>query len=506
MKELRLLAFDLGASNGRAMLARFDGERIHLSELHRFENAFLADGAAHRWDVPNLMQQLRKGFFACKHETGADPDCFGIDTWGVDFGLLDAGGNLIENPRCYRDATDEEMLAAWEKVPKRELFERTGIAAMNFNTVYQLVRRVREGDRALSQASTLLLIPDLLGYLLTGEKASEYTNVSTTNLYHAGKREWDFELIRALGIPERIFTRIDCAGSLRGRLLADAAQEAGVSRIPFAAVGTHDTASAVAAIPGEGSFAFCSSGTWSLFGVETEKPLINDVVFHANFSNEGTVQGGYRPLKNIMGQWIMQECRREWARLGTHYNWKEIDALTAQEQPFSALIDPDDAPFFSAGDMCGKITRYCERTGQKPPETPGAVSRCVYESLALKYRWALEWLERMKGERIDTLNITGGGIGNALLCQMTADVLDRRVVAGPGEGSAMGNALLQAIALGEIKDVMQGREIVRRSIQPRVYEPHHTQAWEDAYGRLLGYMEKKKSGSMDQNGSRSLLR
>ncbi len=493
MKELKLLAFDLGASNGRAMLARFDGERIRLSELHRFDNAFVGGQTEHRWDAMFLTDQLRQGFSACRLETGAGPDCFGIDTWGVDFGLLDAEGRLIENPRCYRDATDEEMLAAWQRVPKREMFERTGIAAMNFNTVYQLVRRVRGNDGALARASTLLLMPDLLGFFLTGERASEYTNVTTTNLYHVGKRDWDFELMRTLGIPERIFTPIDCAGSMRGRLLPKIAEELGVAQTPFAAVGTHDTASAVAAIPGEGSFAFCSSGTWSLFGVETEKPLINDVVFEANFSNEGTAQGGYRPLKNIMGQWIMQECRREWTRQGAQYGWKEIDALTAQAAPFAAIIDPDDAPFFAAGDMCGKIARYCAQTGQKPPETPGAVARCVYESLALKYRWALEWLERMKGERIDTLNITGGGIGNALLCQMTADVLNRRVVAGPGEGSAMGNALMQAIALGEVKDVMQGREIVRRSIEPRVYEPRHTQAWEDAYGRLLGYMEKKES-------------
>ncbi|MEN6635145.1 MAG: FGGY-family carbohydrate kinase, partial [Clostridiaceae bacterium] len=255
--------------------------------------------------------------------------------------------------------------------------------------------------------------------------------------------------------------------------------------------GTHDTASAVAAIPGEGSFAFCSSGTWSLFGIETEKPLLGDSIYQANFSNEGTVQGGFRPLKNIMGQWIMQECRRDWTRQGKCYSWEDIDAMTAQAKPFAAIIDPDDAPFFSAGDMCGKIVRYCMRTGQTPPETPGEFARCAYESLALKYRWALEWLEKMKGARIDTLNITGGGIGNTLLCQMTADVLDRRVIAGPAEGSAMGNALMQAVALGELRDISEARQVVRRSVEPTVYEPKHTQAWEDAYARLLGYMEMK---------------
>ncbi|MEA4915863.1 MAG: rhamnulokinase family protein [Christensenella sp.] len=491
MSHLNLLAFDLGASNGRAMLARFDGERMELTEIHRFENPMREEANVHRWDAGYLTQQLKLGFAACRAETNGQIDCFGIDTWGVDFGLLDEGGSLIENPRCYRDATDKEMEASWESVSKRELFERTGIAAMNFNTVYQLVRRVREEDFALNRAKTLLLMPDLLGYFLTGEKASEYTNVTTTNLYSAADQNWDFDLIRKLGIPEGIFTRIDRAGSLRGRLLLNVAAELGISRVPFAAVGTHDTASAVAAIPGEGSFAFCSSGTWSLFGIETDAPLLGESIYQANFSNEGTVQGGFRPLRNIMGQWIMQECRRDWAKQGVELSWKEIDVLTAKAKPFAAIIDPDDAPFFSAGDMCNKITRYCEKTGQTPLATPGETARCVYESLALKYRWALEWLQQMKGARIDTLNITGGGIGNKLLCQMTADALDRRVIAGPAEGSAMGNALMQAMALGEIKDIQQARQVVRNSVEPTVYEPQHTRKWEDAYARLLRYMEMK---------------
>ena len=491
MKTLNLLAFDLGASNGRAMLARFDGERIKLTEMHRFETPMVEANGAHNWDIAFLLQQLKIGFSACNAETGGCIDCFGIDTWGVDFGLLNEAGELIENPRCYRDATDEEMRASWQIVSKAEIFARTGIAAMNFNTIYQLVRRVRAEDRALKRAKTLLLMPDLLGYLLTGEKKSEYTNVTTTNLYNVSMQDWDFDLIERLGIPREIFTPIDRAGTLRGRLSQKIANELGVSQIPFAAVGTHDTASAVCAIPGEGSFAFCSSGTWSLFGIETAEPLLGDSIYQANFSNEGTVQGGFRPLKNIMGQWIMQESRREWASQGLELSWKEIDALTELSKPFAAIIDPDDAPFFSAGDMCGKIARYCEKTGQTPPKTPGQIARCVYESLALKYRWALEWLEKMKGARIDTLNITGGGIGNRLLCQMTADVLNRRVVAGPAEGSAMGNALIQAVALGAIKDIAEAREIVRQSVEPVVYEPNHTQDWEDAYARLLGYMEMR---------------
>jgi sugar (pentulose or hexulose) kinase len=360
---------------------------------------------------------------------------------------------------------------------------------MPFNTVYQLYQRVCEDDPALKTARTLLFSPDLYGYFLTGERRTEYTIATTSMLYDGRSKSWDAKTMRSLGIPPGIFTEVDRAGTLRGKLREAVASELGIAQTPFAAVGTHDTASAVAAIPGEGSFAFCSCGTWSLFGMETERPLIDDVAFEANFSNEGTVQGGYRPLKNIMGLWPIQECRREWTRQGTKYAWDTLGGMAERETPFAAIIDPDDAPFFSAGDMCKKIARYCDRTGQTPPETPGAFARCVYESLALKYRRALEWLEKMKGERIDTLNMTGGGIANTLLCQMTADATGRRVVAGPGEGSAMGNALLQAIALGEIRDVAEGREIVRRSIEPRVYEPNRTQAWEDAYRRLLTYME-----------------
>ncbi|MCE5189958.1 MAG: rhamnulokinase [Eubacteriales bacterium] len=491
MKQKKLLAFDLGASNGRAVLGSFDGNRITLTEVHRFDNPMVEQNGLYYWDALGLYRQLKESFQKLKGD-GFAADCFGIDTWGVDFGLIDQNGALLGNPRCYRNGTEAGMAAVHAVVPQRDLFRRTGIAGMPFNTVYQLFARKSEGDPALEKAKTLLFSPDLYGFFLTGEKRTEYTIATTSMLYDGVNRCWDEETMRALDIPAAIFTEVDFAGTLRGILRSAVAEELGISQVPFAAVGTHDTASAVAAIPGEGDFAFCSSGTWSLFGVETEMPLVNDTAFEANFSNEGTVQGGFRPLKNIMGQWIMQECRRDWARLGSAYTWKEIDTLTAKAAPFAAFIDPDDAPFFSAGDMCGKITRYCEKTEQKAPETPGEFARCVYESLALKYRWTLERLEKLKGGRIDSLNITGGGIGNTLLCQMTADVLNRRVIAGPAEGSAMGNTLMQAVALGEIKDISEARQVARRSVEPIVYEPNHTQQWEDAYAKLLGYMEMKE--------------
>lgn len=480
-----LLAFDLGASNGRAILGRLEDGRLTMEELHRFENNYIVRDGVSQWDLPYLLEQLKQGFAAFRDAGVGDLDCFGIDTWGVDYGLLDKNGRLLGNPRAYRCAVDEDMAAVWQTVDFPTQFRRTGIAALNFNTVYQLYRRKREGDRELAQAGTLLLLPDLLGYLLTGEAKSEYTNVTTTMLYDPTTKDWDRETIRALGLPEHIFTEIDRAGQLRGRLRADLAGEIGINRAAFAAVGTHDTASAVAAIPGTGSFAFCSSGTWSLFGVETDQPILTDAVRSANFSNEGTIQGGFRPLKNIMGLWLIQECRRDWERQGRKYGWDEIVAAARAAEPLRSVIDPDYGEFFAGGDMVRKIQGFCRRTGQPVPETVGQMARCVYESLALKYRWAMERLEEIKGQPLEQLNIVGGGIQNRLLNQMAADSIDRPVITGPVEGAAMGNLLAQAMALGEVKDVNELRRIVRNSEAVETYTPHHTAQWEGAYQKLL---------------------
>ena len=483
-----LLAFDLGASNGRAILGQLENGRLTMRELHRFENNYVVNDGVFEWNLPYLLENLKEGFAAFKDANVGDLDCFGIDTWGVDYGLLDENGQLLGNPRAYRYAVDADMEAVWETVDFPTQFRRTGIAALNFNTVYQLNRRNREGDKNLEQARTLLLMPDLLGYLLTGEAKSEYTNVTTTMLYNPTERDWDWETIRALGLPERIFTEIDRAGQLRGCLRKDLAEEIGINQAAFAAVGTHDTASAVAAIPGSGSFAFCSSGTWSLFGVETEKPILTDAVRNANFSNEGTIQGGFRPLKNIMGLWLIQECRRDWIRQGKTYSWNEIVIEAQGAEPFRSVIDPDYGEFFAGGDMVRKIQDFCRRTGQPVPETVGQVSRCIYESLALKYRWAMERLEEIKGQPLEQLNIVGGGIQNKLLNQMAADSIDRPVVTGPVEGAAMGNLLAQAMALGAVQNITELRQIVRNSEAVETYSPHHTAQWEDAYQEMLALL------------------
>ena len=480
-----LLAFDLGASNGRAILGQFDGEKITMRELHRFENNYIEMNGVFYWDLPYLYNQLKQGLLAFKNANVGKLDCIGIDTWGVDYGLLDKNGQLLSNPRSYRYALDEDMEAVWKTVDFPTLFARTGISTMNFNTVYQLYRRKLQEDPALDAAETMLLMPDLLGFFLTGEAKTEYTNATTSMLYNPTAKDWDWQTIDALGLPRKIFTKLDRAGALRGTLRPELAEELGINQAHFAAVGTHDTASAVAAIPGTGSFAFCSSGTWSLFGVETDEPILRDDVRSANFSNEGTIQGGFRPLRNIMGLWLIQECRRDWIKAGHTYSWNEIVMEAEKAEPFRSIIDPDFGEFFAGGQMIEKIQSYCRNTDQPVPETVGQIARCIYESLALKYRWALERLEEIKGQRIDQLNIVGGGCQNKLLNQFVADSLDRPVVTGPVEGAAIGNLLAQAMALGEIKDIAELREVVRRSETVAEFQPHHIPAWEAAYQKLL---------------------
>ena len=483
-----LLAFDLGASNGRAILGQLDGGKLHLRELHRFENNYIEMNGVFYWDLPYLFNQLKQGLLAFRQANVGELDCFGIDTWGVDYGLLDRNGHLLGNPRAYRYSVDADAEAVWETVGFPTLFARTGIANNNYNTLYQLYRRKREGDVALENAETLLLLPDLLGYFLTGEKKSEYTEVTTSMLYNPTTKDWDWQTIRELGLPETIFTPIDRAGTLRGKLRPELAAELGLNQANFAAVGTHDTASAVAAIPGSGSFAFCSSGTWSLFGVETDHPILTDSVRDANFTNEGTIQGGFRPLKNIMGLWLIQECRRDWQKQGKNYSWNEIVIEAEKAEPLRSIVDADYGEFFAGGDMVKKIQDFCRKTNQPVPETVGQIARCIYESLALKYRWALERLEQIKGERIGQLNIVGGGIQNKLLNQMAADAIDRPVVTGPIEGAAIGNLLAQAMALGEIRSMDELRDVVRASEPVSRYEPNHTPAWQAAYERLLALL------------------
>lgn len=484
------LAFDLGASNGRAILGQFDGKKITMQELHRFENNYIEMNGVFYWDTPYLYSQLKQGLLAFKQGNFGELHGFGIDTWGVDYGLLDKNGHLAGVPRSYRLGTQEDIDAVKEIIPANVLYSRSGIdTGLTFNTLYQLYRRKREGDAALEIADTLLLTPDLLGYFLTGEKGTEYTIATTTQLYNPTTKDWDWETIDELEIPRKIFTKIDKTGTVRGYLRKELCEEIGLNPAPFIAVGSHDTASAVAAIPGKGSFAFCSSGTWSLFGVETDVPDLSPEAAAAGFSNEGTIQGGFRPLYNIVGMWIVQECRRDWIKAGNKLSWDEIVVEAKKAEPLRSIINTDAPEFYAGGNMEKKIQDFCRRTNQPVPETVGEIARCIYESLALKYRYALEGLEKMKGQKIQSLNIVGGGIQNKFLNQLVANALDREVTTGPIEGAAMGNLLTQAMALGDIESLDQLRQVVRNSEKVEFWTPNHTPQWEEAYQKLLTFLK-----------------
>ena len=480
-----LLAFDLGASNGRAILGQLEGDRLTMRELHRFENNYIEMNGVFYWDLPYLYNQLKQGLLAFKHADVGELDCFGIDTWGVDYGLLDKNGHLLNNPRAYRMAVDEDMENVWKTVDFPTLFARTGIATMNFNTVYQLYRRKLEGDVALENAETLLLMPDLLGYFLTGEKKSEYTEVTTSMLYNPGTKDWDWTTIDELGLPRGIFTGLDRAGSLRGRLRKDIADEIGINRASFAAVGTHDTASAVAAIPGEGSFAFCSSGTWSLFGTELDKPIVNETSLNINITNEGGFDDSTGFLKNIIGLWLIQESRRQWQRQGEDYSYADLEKLALAAEPFKCFIDPDAPEFVPHGNIPKRVQEFCEKTGQYVPQTVGEIMRCIYESLAMKYKLTFEKLRECTERDYPVIHVIGGGTKDGLLCQLTANSCSRTVKAGPIEATVMGNIAVQLMSDGSVEGIGQARKIVADSSELKTYEPIDTDKWEEAYADFL---------------------
>ena len=499
--ETAFLAVDLGAESGRAVLGRFDGERMALEEVHRFPNTpvRLPDGL--HWDVLRIVGEI-KGGLARAARNVERIESLGVDAWGVDFALLDRDGSLISNPYHYRDPrTEGKSQVAFERIPKEEIYGITGIQFMPINTLYQLL--AMEGSPLLEAARTLLLIPDLIGYWLTGEKACESTNASTTQLCDARTGGWAWDLVEKMGFPNHIFGEIVPPGTRLGPLLGEVAEEAGVEgEVPVTAVASHDTASAVVAVPAEGeNFAYISSGTWSLVGVELPEPVIAPEGMHANFTNEGGFGGRTRFLKNVMGLWLLQECRRTWAREGREYSYEELTRLAEAVPAGGALLDPDDPSFLPPGDMPERIRRFCRETGQSPPEEVGAVVRCVLESLVLKYRWVLERTEEITGRRAEVIHVVGGGVQNALLCQLTADATRRQVLAGPVEATALGNLMVQAYARGYLGSLEEIRAAVRRSpVEVRDYRPASSgDEWEDAYERLRGIMDA--AAQLDREGA-----
>ncbi len=480
------LAFDLGAESGRAIIGRFDGARLQLDTLHRFPNGPVTVGGRLYWDVLRLWAALKEGLARYRHEAGAALDGIGLDTWGVDFALLGADDALLANPRHYRDPRTEGMLeVAFARVPREEIFATTGIQFMPINTLYQLLAMRHGGDPTLDIARTLLMIPDLFTFWLTGVKACEFSNATTTQFYDPRRGAWATSLLERMDLPTAILPPVIQPGTIVGPLLPAVAEEVGLQATVIAPA-CHDTGSAVAAVPAAGDdFAYISSGTWSLMGVEAPAPVITPESLALNLTNEGGVCGTFRLLKNIMGLWLVQECRRTWAAQGRTYSYADLTAMAAASPAFGPLVEPDCHDFLAPGDMPARVRAFCTRTGQTPPETEGAIVRCALESLALKYRWVLEKLEVLTGRTLRAIHVVGGGSQNGLLCQLTADATGRPVLAGPVEATAMGNALMQALARGRIGSLAEGREVVRRSCEVTTYAPRPAAAWDDAYARFL---------------------
>ncbi len=484
---LNMLAFDYGASSGRAIAGIYDGHSLRLEEIHRFANEPVMVNRSLNWDILRLYHEMKQGIGKCIKSRYNAIASIGIDTWGVDFGLLDYSGNLLGNPYHYRDTNTEGILGeAFKIVPSEEIYRQTGIQFMEFNTLFQLLSMKLKNVSILEKAETLLFFPDLLRYFLTGEKSTEYTIASTSQMLDAQKGDWAMDLIKRFGIPTGILTEIVDAGTVAGKLSERVAEELGTGHIPVVAAAEHDTASAVVSVPAlQGKYAYLSSGTWSLLGVEVPSPVINEASFKLNYTNEGGFGRKTRLLKNIMGLWIYQECKREWDKSGEPVSFDELEAGTANAEPYAALIDADDISFMRPGRMTAKIQDYCVRTGQKPPESKPAVVRCILESLAFKYRMALEGLEGIMGYKLPVLHIVGGGCKNTTLSQFTANAINRPVIAGPVEATTTGNLIMQLIALREIGNLNDGRELVRRSFQVVEYIPVDTSAWDDAYGKFL---------------------
>jgi rhamnulokinase len=486
------LAFDLGAESGRLMLGRLDSGRVNLSEVHRFPNRMVNIGGSLHWDVHALLKEMKLGLRLCSEKHTRTPASIGIDTWGVDFGLLDEQDELVDLPFTYRDLRTLGAIEEFtELIPRARLYELTGVQIISINTLFQLYSMTRDHSPQLARARHLLFMPDLFNYFLTGVKQSEFTLATTSQLLNSRSRDWDKEILAALGISSSIMPDIRMPGTYIGRLLDSVCVETGLASTLVRTVGSHDTASAVAAIPAtDRGFAYISSGTWSLMGFESREPVITALTQACNFSNEGAVGGGFRILKNITGLWLVQECRRCWSNPARTLTYEELVSQSEQAEPFRTVLDPDDPSFVNPDDMPGAIAEYCGMRGEPKPESPGQFVRCILESLALAYRHTLQQIREIRVAPVERIHVIGGGSQNDLLCQMTADATGLPVCAGPKEATAIGNILVQAMAAEEVKGLADLRRIVRESFPPRLCAPQVDPRWDEAYDRFRKLREE----------------
>jgi rhamnulokinase len=487
MNIFNFIAFDIGATSGRAILATLNDKKIELKELYRFPNKIIRVNGRFYWDIYALYEALKEGLRAAVREQ-VTVHAIGIDTWGVDFAYLGKDDTILALPRSYRDPYTEGVPEAYFKqIPQRKVYAATGIQIMNLNSLYQLYAALNENNSALEAAEHILFMPDALTFLLTGEKVCEYTIASTSQLINPWSKQFEPQLLEPIGLSTDIFPPVIMPGQVAGYLSQALAVETGLSdTIPVIAVAGHDTASAVAAVPAvDEKFAYLSSGTWSLMGIEIQAPVVTEESFRMNFTNEGGVDGTIRFLKNITGMWLLEQCRKEWEAEGVRYSYPEIVALSDSAEAFRSLIDPDDAVFAHPERMTKAMASYCEKTGQPLPHTHAAYIRCIFDSLALKYKYVFNQLQQMADFTIDKLHIIGGGSQNNLLNQLTANATGVEVIAGPTEATAIGNALIQAKGLGLVHSLAEIREIVHHSFPPTLFYPQETGVWEDAYKRFL---------------------
>lgn len=487
------LGVDLGAESGRVLAGILEDSKIRLEEIHRFSNGPVPVAGTRRWNVIGLWSEILKGLALAAQKYGDQILSVGVDTWGVDYVLLSEKQEILGQPYHYRDPRTEGMLnLATSRVPQQEIFDATGLQFMEINTLYQLLAMQQSDPDLLAQADTFLMMPDFFHWLLSGSKVVEFTNGTTTQCLNPVTGDWASDLLRSLEIPTKMLPKVVPPGTKLGSLRDEVMQQTGLGKIDVVAPATHDTASAVAAIPtantGTPNWAYISSGTWSLMGVEVNSAVLGKRAFELNVTNEGGIDGTYRLLKNIMGLWLVQECRRAYERRGKSLDYAELAEAAASAEAFRSIVDPDDARFLSPDDMLEALQSYCQETNQPVPETEGQFIRCALESLALKYRKVLGWLEELTGTPVEIIHIVGGGTKNELLNQFTANSCQVPVVTGPVEATGLGNVLVQARATGAVSSLAEIREIVSNSTETRRYEPQNQELWAEAQQRFEGLL------------------
>ncbi len=491
MEKKYFLAFDLGATSGRSILASIENGKLEMKELTRFPNQIIEVQGKFYWDIYALFGCIVDGLHAAAKEK-VNIEAIGIDTWGVDFVYIGEDGSILGLPRAYRDPyTDGAPEKFFKIVSRKDVYDLTGIQIMNFNSLYQLFSAKQENSSALNAAKSMLFMPDALSYLLTGKQVCEYTIASTSQFLNPKTKQIEASLLKAAGISPDLVQRLVYPGEKVGTLTSSLAQATGLSEIPVIAVAGHDTGSAVAAVPAENErFAYLSSGTWSLMGIETKNPIITEESFQMNFTNEGGIDGTTRFLKNTTGMWLLEQCRKEWARAGKEYSYPEIVKMAESAPALQSFVDSDHPSFANPQSMINAISDYCKQTGQKVPSTDSEIVRCIFESLALKYKSVLDKLIQVAPFNIEKLHVIGGGAQNNLLNQWTANSIGIPVAAGPSEATAIGNIMVQAKAVGLVNDLAGMRQVIRDSVVPLTFIPENKEAWNIAYRKFTEIITK----------------